>query len=115
MKYMLLMYASESLAPQTQEEIQAAYPAWGALGRELEAAGVLIANNGLSPVANATTVRIREGNIVHPNGASGGNRDDDPGRSCVAGEHLSADRHLLPIAGQFHWGLRIGAARIDLH
>src|SRR5690349_3812441 len=68
MKYMLLMYASESLAPQTQEEIQAAYPAWGALGRELEAAGVLIANNGLSPVANATTVRIREGKSLTTDG-----------------------------------------------
>lgn len=61
MKYMLLMYSSETKAPQTNEEIQAAYPAWAALNKELEAAGVLIANNGLSPVANATTVQIREG------------------------------------------------------
>jgi hypothetical protein len=68
MKYILLMYANESKAPQTREEIQAAYPAWSALGKEMEAAGVLIANNGLSPVANATTVRIREGKSLTTDG-----------------------------------------------
>jgi hypothetical protein len=68
MKYMLLMYANETKAPQTREEIQTAYPAWAALGKEMEAAGVLIANNGLSPVANATTVRIREGKSLTTDG-----------------------------------------------
>ena len=32
MKYMLLMYAEESKVPQTTDEIQAASPAWYALG-----------------------------------------------------------------------------------
>ena len=64
MKYMLLMYADETKAPQNNDEIQAAYPAWSALGKELETAGVLIANNGLSPVSNATTVRIRDGRAL---------------------------------------------------
>jgi hypothetical protein len=68
MKYMLLMYADESKAPQTNEQIQAAYPAWSALNKELEAAGVLVANNGLSPVANATSVRIRDGKALTTDG-----------------------------------------------
>src|SRR6185369_6033913 len=42
MKYMLLMYADETKAPQNNDEIQAAYPAWSTLGKELETAGVLI-------------------------------------------------------------------------
>ena len=68
MKYMLLMYADESKVPQTAEEIQAAAPAWYALGREVEAAGVLVSNNGLSPVANATTVRVRNGRLLTADG-----------------------------------------------
>lgn len=62
MKYMLLMYANESEAPTyTPEEYQAVAQAWHAFGKEAEAAGVLISNNGLSPVADATTVRVRNG------------------------------------------------------
>jgi hypothetical protein len=68
MKYMLLMYADETKAPQTAEEIQAAYPAWYALGQELEAAGVVVSNCGLSPIADATTVRIREGKTLTTDG-----------------------------------------------
>jgi len=68
MKYMLLMYADESKAPQTAEEIQAAAPAWYALGKEVEAAGVLVSSNGLSPVADATTVRARNGRTLTSDG-----------------------------------------------
>ncbi len=62
MKYMLLMYANESEAPKyTPEEHQAAAQAWYAFGKEAEAAGALLGNNGLSPVSDATTVRVRNG------------------------------------------------------
>jgi hypothetical protein len=57
---MLLMYWHESAGPQSPEEQQAAPAAWSALRKEMKAAGVLLANNGLDPVANATTVRVRE-------------------------------------------------------
>ena len=61
MKYLLLMYANESESPKTPEEYQAVAQAWTDLGQELTAAGVLLGNNGLDPVANATTVRVRDG------------------------------------------------------
>ncbi len=61
MKYMLLMYANKSEAPKSPEEYQAVAQAWYTFGQEAEAAGVLVSNNGLSPVADATTVRVREG------------------------------------------------------
>ena len=65
MKYMLLMYADESKGPQTPAEQESvAPPVWYALMEEMKTAGVLISNNGLSPVANATTVRIREGKTL---------------------------------------------------
>lgn len=52
MKYMLLMYADETKAPKYgTPEFQSAGQAWYALGKELEAAGVLASNTGLAPVA----------------------------------------------------------------
>jgi hypothetical protein len=60
MKYMLLMYADESKASGLPpEELEAVQQDWYSLLKEAKAAGVLISNNGLSPVANATTVRVR--------------------------------------------------------
>ena len=65
MKYLLLMYANESQNPNnTPEEFQAAAQAWARFGQEAQAAGVLVANNGLCPVADATTVRIRDGKTL---------------------------------------------------
>ena len=62
MKYMLLLYASESEAPNfTPEEQQAIGKEWQSLLKEAKAAGVLLASNGLASVTTATTVRIREG------------------------------------------------------
>ena len=61
MKYLVLMYANESEAPQTQEELQALQPAWYAYMQEAQAAGALLSNGGVAPGANATTVRVRNG------------------------------------------------------
>src|SRR5512145_1777689 len=69
MKYMLLMYADESIASGIPpEELQAVQQAWYSLLKEAKAAGVLISNNGLSPVANATTVRMRDGKTLTTDG-----------------------------------------------
>jgi len=68
LKYMLLMYANESDVAQTPEEQQAAAPVWQALAREMEAAGVFLSSSGLSPVANATTIRVREGKTLTTDG-----------------------------------------------
>jgi hypothetical protein len=69
MKYMLLMYANEAEAPEyTPEEFQAVAQSWNAFGKEAEAAGVLLSNNGLSPVTDATTVRVRNGKTLVTDG-----------------------------------------------
>jgi hypothetical protein len=68
MKYMLMMYATESSAPTTPEEYQVAAAAWAALGKELQDAGVVVSNCGLSPVANATSVRVRDGRTITADG-----------------------------------------------
>ena len=62
MKYMLLIYADGSEIPEfTPEERHAAVQAWYAFATEVKAAGVLVSNDGLSPITDATTVRVRNG------------------------------------------------------
>jgi hypothetical protein len=68
MKYAMLLYANESDAPHTPEQIKAARPAWDAMGEALEAANVEWSGNGLSSVANATTVRVRDGRTLITDG-----------------------------------------------
>ena len=67
MKYMLLMYADESKAIPP-EELETVQQDWYSLLKESKAAGVLISNNGLSSVANATSVRVRDGKTLTTDG-----------------------------------------------
>ena len=66
MKYLLLMYGRESDVPS--DELQALGPAWGAFLQEESAAGVLVSNGGLDPVATAATVRVRNGKTLTTDG-----------------------------------------------
>jgi hypothetical protein len=68
MKYMLLFYANESEGPQTPEEGEAIAQTWYALLKEAKDAGVLLDNNGFKPVADATTVRLRDGKTLITDG-----------------------------------------------
>jgi hypothetical protein len=68
MKYMLLMYANESNVPSSPEEQHAAAPAWYAAVQEMQEAGVIVSNCGLSSVTNATTVRVRDGKTLMTDG-----------------------------------------------
>jgi hypothetical protein len=69
MKYMLLMYASESKMPHfTPEEQQAIGKEWQTLLKEAKVAGILLSNNGMASVNSATTVRIREGKKLTTDG-----------------------------------------------
>src|SRR5579859_6176752 len=70
MKYMLLMYwnqADQPTAPDTAA-FQEAAKAWADVNKEAQEAGVLISTNGLSPVGNATTVRVRDGKTLITDG-----------------------------------------------
>src|SRR5580765_2228220 len=65
MKYMLLLYTTESEVPENTPDL---YQDWVTLLQELKAAGVLLDNNGLAPTANATTVRVRNGKTLTTDG-----------------------------------------------
>lgn len=68
MKYMLLMYWSESAAPTAPEELQAVAKEWFAVLRETKAAGVLLNSGGLAQASNATSVRVRDGKTLITDG-----------------------------------------------
>ena len=69
MKYMLLMYANESIASKLPpEELETVQQDWYSLLQEAKSAGVLISYNGLLSVANATSVRVREGKTLITDG-----------------------------------------------
>ena len=69
MKYVLLDYANASSAPKyTPEQSKAAIQAWLDYVTEAKAAGVLVANEALRPVTDATTVRVRNGKTLTTDG-----------------------------------------------
>jgi hypothetical protein len=69
MQYMALIYADEDVwAGFSDEERQAAYELYGAFGRDAEAAGVLVGGHELGLTRDATTVRVRDGEVVVTDG-----------------------------------------------
>ncbi len=69
MKYMLLMYASETIAPNfSPQEQQSVMQDWQTYMKEAATSGVLRDNNGLLPSTNATTVRVRNGKTLTTDG-----------------------------------------------
>jgi hypothetical protein len=60
MKYLLLMYADESIGSNwSKEEMQTAKETWAHFRKELSTAGVLVSSSGVAPDTSATTVRVR--------------------------------------------------------
>lgn len=69
MKYMLLIYSNQDdIAHYTPEQHKAMVQDWSSLTAELQAAGILISNHGLSAATDATTVRIRDGKTLIADG-----------------------------------------------
>jgi hypothetical protein len=62
MKYLLLMYADESIgANYTPEEREAAMKTWAEFRQEMAASGVMISSSGVAPGTHPKTVRVRNG------------------------------------------------------
>ena len=67
MKYILLIYGSETLT-RTPEEGMAVVKEYVAVGEDLRARGRYIAAERLQPSSTATTVRIRDGKTLTTDG-----------------------------------------------
>jgi hypothetical protein len=62
MQYLLLIYADENgLARLPKDQADKALAEYGKFTSELKESGKLLGSNRLRPVANSTTVRVREG------------------------------------------------------
>ena len=60
MKYLLLMYAEESVdSEHAKEELQTAAKTWAEFRKEMSASGVLVSSGGVPDTSNVTTVRVR--------------------------------------------------------
>jgi hypothetical protein len=69
MKYLLLMYAAESVDSElSPEDLQAAAKTWAAFRKEIGASGALISSNGVAPDTTATTIRVRNGKTLITDG-----------------------------------------------
>jgi hypothetical protein len=67
MKYMMLICVDESvkLSPADRAEMPAATEAWV---NEMDGSGVRLLGNQLQPVRDATTVRVRDGDVLVADG-----------------------------------------------
>ena len=69
MRYLLTIYSDESRwADSTPEDGAALMGAYNEFTREVSEAGVLVASHGLQPTATATTVRLRDGELMLTDG-----------------------------------------------
>lgn len=69
MKYMLLIYGNQSEVPNySPDEFKEAAQVWQSLIADMKEAGVLIDTNGLAPVSDATSVRVRNGKSIIADG-----------------------------------------------
>jgi hypothetical protein len=69
MKYMLLIYVEGAKMPDfSPEERRAAVQGWMDFEADAKAAGVLVSNESLYPVTDATTLRVRDGKRLTTDG-----------------------------------------------
>jgi hypothetical protein len=69
MQYLLTIYADESSwSDATPEDVGKLMAAYGALGEEMKAAGVILGGEGLQPTSTATSVKVRNGETITTDG-----------------------------------------------
>jgi hypothetical protein len=69
MKYLLLLYGDESgWTDASPEAVQQMMEAYGAYDQAVKDAGVFVAGEGLEPTHAATTVRMKDGELVLTDG-----------------------------------------------
>src|SRR5260370_17351831 len=69
MRYMLVIYEDEAAAAQaTQEEQEMAYVDYANYTEEVRNRGILLAGEALMPTHTATTVRMRDGQVLTTDG-----------------------------------------------
>ena len=68
MQYLLLIYADETSAPRAEDEVAEMMAAYGDYTQRITAQGINRGGQALQGVANATTVRVRDGERIVTDG-----------------------------------------------
>ena len=102
MRYLLTIYGDESgFATATPEDVQQMMAAYGALGEQMKAAGVILGGEGLQPSSTATTVKVRDGETIVTDGPFAETREQ------LGGYYLLECKDLDDAIG---WAARIPGA-----
>jgi hypothetical protein len=90
MKYLIMIYQSESDAAEMQEEAARnnMLAEYGKLTASLHETGQFVASERLRPVATATTVRVRNGKTLTTDGPFAETREQLAGFYMIESEHL---------------------------
>ena len=69
MQYMLMIYGDEAQDnAMSKEELGKMFGEYISFTEAIKAEGIMIAGDALKPVATATTVRVRDGEVMHTDG-----------------------------------------------
>jgi hypothetical protein len=91
MQYMLLIYTQESGWENLSDEAQAAaMKAYRDFTEELRGAGAMVAGDRLQPIANATTVRVRDGEQLVTDGPYAETKEQLGGYYLIEADSLDA-------------------------
>jgi hypothetical protein len=103
MQYLLTIYADERFwTDASPEDVGKTMAAYGALGEEMKAAGVILGGEGLESSSTATTVKVRDGETITSDGPFAETRE-------VLGGYYLIETDSLEEATE--WAARIPSAR----
>ena len=89
MQYMLLIYGDEkSWTTMPADQLKKLYADYGTFTDELVASGAMRAGSELSPIATATTVRVRNGKVQATDGPFAETREQLGGYYIIDVDHL---------------------------
>lgn len=103
MQYLCLLYDNEAEAAKMSEADQAAeFGEYITFTKDLQAAGKMVAGDALQPSSTATTVRVRDGEVLHTDGPFAETREQLGGYYLIEADNLD---------DALEWAAKIPAAR----
>jgi hypothetical protein len=111
MQYMLLIYSQErNWANFSDQERETAMKAYRDFTEELRSAGAMVAGDRLQPTANATTVRVRDGEELVTDGPFAETKEQLGGYYLIEADSLDdAIKWATKLPGSHHGTVEIRA------
>jgi hypothetical protein len=109
MQYMLLIYSEESRwETVSEQELETTMKRYGDFTAELRAAGAMLAGDRLQPTANATTVRVRDGEQLVTDGPFAETKEQLGGYYLIEADSLDdAIKWAAKLPGSHHGSVEV--------